>query len=790
MALLPMLPLRGLVVFPGMEACVEVGRPKSIEAIKKAIADGGDIFLTTQKHIDLEEPDLDQVFRFGTVAKVTNVTALENGNIRVVIKGKERARLKGLVNTDPFYLAEVEIIPESDESTPELRALAKQLLDQFARYVQTMKKIPAGAMLAIVADQSPSRIADTVAAQLHVGNEEKQKVLERVGVEERLRYVLDMVNRIAAVGELDKKISNQVQKQIEKSQREYYLREQLKAIQRELGESDDKAGEIEELRTKVAQAQLPPNVEEKVLKEIDRLEKMPPMSAETVVVRNYLDWVLCLPWNVETKDNLDTALAERVLDEDHYGLEKPKQRILEYLAVCQLRGSVKGSALCFVGPPGVGKTSLARSIARALGRKYVRISLGGVRDEAEIRGHRRTYVGALPGRIIQGMKTAGSRNPVFLMDEVDKLGADFRGDPSSALLEVLDPEQNFSFSDHYLEVPFDLSRVMFITTANSVHTIPGPLLDRMEVIQIPGYDSEDKLHIARQFLIPKQLKENGLKPAQVNIAESAVKRLIQEYTREAGVRNLERQIASLCRKSARLIVQGKRKVVRVSGTNITKLLGVPRYKESEVETESQVGLAIGLAVTEWGGDVMPVEVTTMPGKGNLILTGKLGEVLKESAQAALGYLRANGDDLGIPPEYFEKHDIHVHLPEGAIPKDGPSAGIAIATGLLSAITERRIRCDTAMTGEITLRGKVLAIGGVREKVLAAQRAGLRRIVLPVQNRAEVEEIPSRIAKRSEFIFVRDIRDVWNNVFFVDTPWVPCNNVLDKTMGTQAQRGVN
>ncbi|MDH7498034.1 MAG: endopeptidase La, partial [Syntrophomonadaceae bacterium] len=554
-------------------------------------------------------------------------------------------------------------------------------------------------------------------------------------------------------------INIRVRKQMEKTQKEYYLREQMKAIQKELGEKDERA-EGDEFRERIAAAKLPPEVEEKALKEVERLEKMPPMSAEGVVVRTYLDWLLSLPWSVETRDRIDLALAEKILDQDHYGLTKPKERILEYLAIRKLAKKMKGPILCFIGPPGVGKTSLGKSIARALGRKFIRMSLGGIRDEAEIRGHRRTYVGSMPGRIIQGMKQAGSKNPVILLDEVDKMSSDFRGDPAAALLEVLDPEQNYMFSDHYLEVPFDLSKVMFITTANAPHNIPRPLLDRMEVISLPGYTEEEKTRIALDYLIPKQIKEHGLKPHQISFSEGAVRRIIRQYTREAGVRNLEREIASICRKAARQVVKDKHAVIRVTTNAVPGFLGPERYRFGTAEKEAQVGVATGLAWTETGGDTLSIEIALMKGTGKLILTGQLGEVMKESAQASLSYVRTRAEQLGITePDFHEKYDVHLHVPEGAIPKDGPSAGIALATALASAFSKRPVRSDVAMTGEITLRGRVLPVGGIKEKVLAAHRAGITTVVLPRDNKKDLEEVPANVRRKLHFVLVEHMDQV-------------------------------
>ncbi|MBC7104409.1 MAG: endopeptidase La, partial [Firmicutes bacterium] len=637
--------------------------------------------------------------------------------------------------------------------TAEVEALMRSLVHHFEQYVKLSKRIPPETVVSIVNLEDPGRLADVIAAHLSLRIEDKQAILEAVNITERLEKLCAIVVRELEIVELERRINIRVRKQMEKTQKEYYLREQMKAIQKELGEKEDRTAEAEEYREKIAEAGLPPEVAEKALKEVEKLEKMPPMAAEATVVRNYLDWLIALPWSKSTEDRLDIKAAEAILEEDHYGLQKVKERILEYLAIRQLAPQMKGPILCFIGPPGVGKTSLGKSIARALGRKFVRISLGGVRDEAEIRGHRRTYVGALPGRIIQGMRQAGSKNPVFLLDEIDKMSTDFRGDPASALLEVLDPEQNVGFSDHYIEVPFDLSQVMFITTANVQHTIPRALFDRMEIIYISGYTEEEKVQIALRHLIPKQLKEHGLSGEMLRISEGAVRRIIREYTRESGVRNLERQIATICRKTAKDIVGGKHQRAKVSAGNINYYLGTPRFRYGVAEKEDETGVATGLAWTEVGGDTLAVEVGLCPGKGQLILTGKMGEVMKESAQAAYSYVRSRARQLGIADDFHERWDIHIHIPEGAIPKDGPSAGIAMATALASALTGRKVRHEVAMTGEITLRGRVLPVGGTKEKVLAAHRAGIKKVILPVENRKDLEEIPRNVKGKMEFLFV-------------------------------------
>ncbi|MEW6524878.1 MAG: endopeptidase La [Bacillota bacterium] len=749
----PLLPLRGVFVFPTTVVPLEVGRSMSVSAVEEALAGNRLLMLATQRELNKENPGPEDIYDFGTLAEVKQLTRISGGNVRVVVEGRSRARIIKYMDTESHLRVLVEEIPEETGPAHENEALMRALVQQYEQYIRVSKKVPPEALISIATSDEPGRLADSIALHVVARLEDKQRVLETVSVKERLERILDILGREMELLELEKRINVRVRKQIEKTQKEYYLREQMKAIQKELGEREDKTAEVDEFRAKIAELGLPQDVEEKALREVDRLEKMPPMAAEAVVVRNYIEWIISLPWSVQTQDCMDLRRAEKILDEDHYGLDKVKERITEYLAVRQLVQKMRGPILCLVGPPGVGKTSLAKSVARALDRKFVRISLGGVRDEAEVRGHRRTYVGALPGRIIQGMRTAGSKNPVFLMDEIDKLSSDFRGDPASALLEVLDPEQNSTFSDHYIEVPFDLSAVMFITTANSTHSIPRPLLDRMEVIQIPGYTEEEKLGIGRHFLVPKQLQEHGLKPVQLQLTREGIQHIIRYYTRESGVRNLEREIAGICRKTARDIVKGKRKRVRVTPKKVEELLGIPRYRHGQAENQSGIGIVMGIGVTDTGGDVMPVEVAITKGRGNLILTGKLGEVMRESAQAGMSYIRSRAGVLGLPEDFYEKLDIHVHVPEGAIPKDGPSAGITMATAVVSALCNARARHDVAMTGEITLRGRVLPVGGIKEKVLAAHRAGITTVVVPEDNRRDVDEIPADVKKQVDFVLV-------------------------------------
>ena len=756
---LPLLPLRGILVFPYMIIHLDVGREKSVKALEAAMLAERQIVLATQMDAQIDTPTPEEIYRCGTVAEIKQLLKLPGGTIRVLVEGLRRARIESYLETEDFFQVEVSEAVEDLQATPAVEAYKRNMVEAFEKWAKLSKKIPPETLVSVLSINESGRLADLIASHLALKLEDKQMLLEALDVEERLEKLCDILARELEILELEKKISGQVRKQMEKTQKEYYLREQMKAIQKELGDKDERMAEVEEYRRRLAALELPKETADKIAKEIDRLEKMPSMTAETAVLRNYLDWVLVLPWKEETEDLLDITAAETILNEDHYGLEKVKERILEYLSVRQLTESMKGPILCLVGPPGVGKTSLARSVARSLGRKFVRISLGGVRDEAEIRGHRRTYVGALPGRIIQGMRTAGSKNPVFLLDEIDKMNADFRGDPSSALLEVLDPEQNNTFSDHYVELPFDLSKVLWMVTANVLHSIPRPLLDRMEVIHLAGYTEEEKLEIAKQYLLSKQLKENGLKPSKLNVPEKVLVRLIREYTREAGVRGLERTIATLCRKAARQIVQNKKKSIRVTEKNLETYMGIPRFRQSPAEKKNQIGVSTGLAWTEVGGDVLPVEVSVLNGKGALLLTGKLGEVMRESAQAGVSYIRSRVEELGIDEEFHAKKDLHIHLPEGAIPKDGPSAGITMATAVISALTGRAVRGDLAMTGEITLRGRVLPVGGVKEKVLAAHRLGIRTIILPKENRRDLEDIPADIRKELRFVEVEHMDEV-------------------------------
>jgi ATP-dependent Lon protease len=767
---LPLLPLRGLLVYPSMVLHLDVGRDKSVRALERAMVEDHMILLCSQSEVNIEEPTQEDIYKVGTIAKVRQMLKLPNGTIRVLVEGVVRAEVQSYVTNDEFYEVMAKELPEEDTDDPEVDALMRSVLSQFEHYISLSKKVTPETYAAVSDIDDPGRLADVITSHLSLKIKDKQDILETIDVAERLERLLDLLNNEREVLELERQINQRVKKQMEKTQKEYYLREQMKAIQKELGEKEGRAGEAEELRSQLEEAGVPEAVKEKVVKEIERLEKMPPSSAEGGVIRNYIDWLLALPWNKRTNDDLSIEKAEDILNDDHYGLEKPKERVLEYLAVQQLVGKMKGPILCLVGPPGVGKTSLARSIAKSLDRKFVRISLGGVRDEAEIRGHRRTYVGAMPGRIMQGMKTAGSLNPVFLLDEIDKMASDFRGDPSSALLEVLDPEQNNTFSDHYIEVPFDLSNVMFVTTANALHNIPRPLLDRMEVLYIPGYTELEKEQIGVRYLLPKQKRDHGLEETQLELTDEALQLLIREYTRESGVRNLEQQIAAVCRKAAKHFVsevktaeegseEQETKPLKVDSELVKQWLGPPKFRYGLAESEDQIGAVTGLAWTEVGGDTLVIEVTVMPGSGKLTLTGKLGDVMKESAQAAFSYTRSKALELSIDPSFHEKNDIHIHIPEGAIPKDGPSAGITIATALISALTNRYVSREVAMTGEITLRGRVLPIGGLKEKSLAAHRAGIRKVLLPKDNERDLKDIPDSIKADMTFVPVGHMDEV-------------------------------
>jgi ATP-dependent Lon protease len=755
----PVLPTRGAVIYPYLVVPLFVGRPRSVEALEAATREGQRIALVAQRNVDVDDPGPDDIYTIGTLGEVVTLLRLPDSTIRVMIQGFDRVRIKGFVHSDPYLRAHIETAPEIEEPGIETEALVRNVVAQFERLINLGKSLPAEALETARRMSDPGRLADLIAYYTQIPVEVKQQILEAANQRERLEILANVLNREIEILEVERKISSRVKKELEDSQKEFYLREKMKAIQQELGERDERTGEIEELRSRIAAAKMPTEVEERALKEVERLERMPPASPEVVVVRTYLDWLIAMPWSVRSEEKLDIIAAERILHEDHYGLKKIKERVLEVLAVRKLAKAVKGPILCFIGPPGVGKTSIGRSIARATGRKFVRISLGGVRDEGEIRGHRRTYVGALPGRIVQGLKTAGTRNPVFMMDEVDKIGIDFRGDPASALLEVLDPEQNNAFSDHYLEVPLDLSEVMFITTGNLMDPIPPALRDRMEIIEFPGYIEEEKLKIAQLFLVPKQLKNHGLEPKQLVFTEAGLRSAIREYTREAGVRNLEREIASICRKVAKGVAQEKVKSARVTTRSIRGYLGQPRFRFGVAEKEDEVGVATGLGVTEFGGDILFIEVSLMKGRGGLLLTGHLGDVMQESGKAAFSYARARAAELGINEDFYRNTDVHIHVPAGQIPKDGPSAGITMATALISALTRRPVHRNVAMTGEISLRGKVLPVGGIKEKVLAAHRAGLKTVILPRDNQRDLEEIPPHVQRDLKFRFVEYMDEV-------------------------------
>jgi ATP-dependent Lon protease len=755
----PVLPTRGAVIYPYLVVPLFVGRPRSIRALETTMKEDRRIALVAQRNLNVDDPGPDDLYTVGTLGDIVQTLPLPDGTIRVMIEGSNRIRIKNYKQSDPYLRANIEPLVEVDQPGIETEALVRNVVAQFERLINLGKNLPAEALESARRITDPGRLADLIAYYAQIPVEVKQQVLEATSQRDRLEILANILNREIEILEVERKISSRVKQELEGSQKEYYLREKMKAIQQELGERDDRTGEMEELRTRIRQSRMPEEVEGRALKEVERLERMPPASPEVVVVRTYLDWLIEMPWSKRSDEKLDIVEAERVLNEDHYGLKKVKERVLEFLAVRKLNQQIKGPILCFVGPPGVGKTSIGRSIARATGRKFVRLSLGGVRDEGEIRGHRRTYVGALPGRIVQGLKTAGTRNPVFMMDEVDKIGVDFRGDPASALLEVLDPEQNNAFSDHYLEVPLDLSEVMFITTGNLTDPIPPALRDRMEIIEFPGYIEEEKLKIAQLFLVPKQVKNHGLQAKQLRFTESGLRGIVREYTREAGVRNLEREIASICRKVAKGIAQEKVKAARLTGKSVRNYLGPPRFRFGVAEKEDEVGVVTGLGWTEFGGDVLFIEATLMKGKGSLQLTGHLGDVMQESGKAALSYARARASEFGIDPDFYRVTDVHIHVPQGQIPKDGPSAGITMGTALLSALTGRPVHRNVAMTGEITLRGKVLPVGGVKEKVLAAHRAGIKTIILPEDNKKDLEEIPTNVKEDLKFRFVETMDEV-------------------------------
>ncbi|MDO4552532.1 MAG: endopeptidase La [Bacillota bacterium] len=758
---MPLIPLRGLTIFPYMVLHFDIGREKSISAMEKAMMMNQLVFLSAQVDPDTDLPTQEDFYRVGTIAKIKQMLRLPGDTIRVLVEGISRGRIEEMIFEVPYFKCRVQEIAEEefDELPPKVVALMRTCLSSFEEYLEDNPKASTDIFPSVASVDQPGRLADVITSHMDIKTEDKQSVLEAFSVEERLELVSNILVKEIEILSIENEIGTKVRNQINKTQREYYLREQLRAIQAELGQDEDIGDEIQAWKKKLKKLKLPAKINEKVEREIDRMSKIQPSSPEGGVIRTYVETMLDLPWNKLSKDNKDLKKAAQILDEDHYGLEKVKERVLEYLAVMELSKGMKGPILCMVGPPGTGKTSIAKSIARALDRQFVRMSLGGVRDEAEIRGHRRTYIGAIPGRIIASMRESGTMNPVFLFDEVDKIGNDFRGDPASALLEVLDPEQNKDFTDHYLEAPFDLSKVMFITTANTTDTIPRPLLDRMEVIEVGGYTEEEKVKIAQRYLIPKKLKEHGLEPENVSIPESVLRCLINNYTRESGVRNLERETATLCRKAARRIVEEKRDCIRFTTGNLENYLGKKRHRYDMIREENEVGVATGLAWTIVGGDTLSIEAIVVPGAGKLVLTGQLGEIMQESAKAGVSYIRSRSQELGIPEDFYKTRDLHIHIPEGATPKDGPSAGVTMCTSAVSALSGRPVRKDLAMTGEITLRGKVLPVGGIREKVLAAHRAGINRVLLPRENEKDIEEIPANVRKKLEFVLIDHVDQV-------------------------------
>ncbi|MTI71049.1 MAG: endopeptidase La [Firmicutes bacterium] len=758
---LPLIPLRGMSIFPHMVMHFDVGRDKSVNALEEAMVDESLIFLTTQKEAKVEMPTTEDFYQVGTVCKIKQMLKLPGDTIRVLVEGINRGEIKNITQEDPYFEADIEeyMFESEIEKDKETEAMMRMVVEDFEDYVKASNKLSPEVLVSVTEIDEPGRLADVISSYLHLKQDNKQKILEAFHPYKRLETLHIILEEEVEVLEIEEKINQRVKKQVNKVQKEYYLKEQMKAIQKELGEGESVEAEVDEYKEKIEEIDMPEEVKEKALKELGRLKKLSPSSPETGIIRNYVEWIIELPWDKETEDMLDIKKSREILDTDHYALKDVKERILEYLAIRKLTEDMKGPILCLVGPPGVGKTSIVKSVARALNREFVRMSLGGVRDEAEIRGHRRTYVGAIPGRIISSMRKAGSKNPVFLFDEIDKINSDFRGDPASALLEVLDPEQNNTFTDHFLEAPFDLSKVMFITTANSINTIPRPLLDRMEVIRISGYTEEEKLEIAKRHLVNKQLKENGLKKDNLSISDNALKDVITNYTREAGVRNLEREIANIFRKAAKRIVEEDISSVRINSGNLHKYLGVPKYRREKANKEHQIGIATGLAWTAVGGETLSIEVTPMKGKGKVQLTGKLGDVMKESAMTGISYIRSRVEDFNLDENFHKEKDIHIHVPEGAIPKDGPSAGITMATAVLSALTKIPTNSNVAMTGEVTLRGRVLPIGGVKEKVLAADRVGIKKVLLPWDNKKDMEEIPTKVKRNIEFVFVKNMDEV-------------------------------
>ena len=806
---LPLLPLRDLIIFPHMMMPLFVGREKSINALEEAMAKQIDIVLAAQKDAKTNNPNPDEVYQIGTLGTIIQLLRLPDGTVKVLIEGKKRVKIESFTDNDKFFRVKVKVYEENLGDEVELKALIRSVKMTFEKYVKLNKRIPPEILMRVSSIETAGELADIIVAQLNLKLEDKQKLLEQINTSTRLEELLNMMTSEIEILEVEKKIRSRVKKQMEKSQKEYYLNEQMQAIQKELGEKDDYQAELMELEEKARDKKMSKEAKEKVFKELKKLKMMSPMSAEAAVVRNYIDWLLTLPWFNYSEEKKDLAFAENILNEDHWGLEKVKERILEHIAVHCLSEETKGPILCLVGPPGVGKTSLAKSIAKALNRSFTRISLGGVRDEAEIRGHRKTYVGAMPGKIIQSLRKVEHGNPLILLDEIDKMSNDFRGDPSAAMLEVLDPEQNSTFQDHYLEVEYDLSKVMFFTTANSLHSIPRPLLDRMEVISIEGYIDSEKLHIAKKYLLPKQLQQHGLGPYKVQVPDPVIKDIVQYYTREAGVRNLERQIASLCRKIAKEIVReeeierhmknnqkkptrsqvskaGIKKTYTITAKKLVEMLGPHKYKHGKIEEINEIGLTNGMAYTEVGGDLLPIEVTVVPGKGKFTVTGQLGDVMKESCSAAMSYVRSRGPLFGLDKDFFYAIDIHIHVPEGAIPKDGPSAGCAITTSIVSAITKTPVLRTVAMTGEITLRGRVLPIGGVKEKILSAYRGGIRTVILPKENEKDLRDIPEEVIKDLKIVLVDHVDQVLVHALDIRTAKDLFKSTRDANLGLKAQ----
>ncbi len=789
---LPLLPLRDVVMFPYMVAPLFVGRERSIKALEEAMKGSKEIFLSAQMEAKVNDPKEGDIFKIGTVGTIVQMLRLPDGTVKVLVEGKGRAKILDFVPDNRFFVVKVEDLDDEAVSGVETDALMRSVVKAFEGYMKLNKKIPTEVLATVTSIEEAARLSDTIVSHLNLKLQDKQTILEILDPLKRLEKLYEKMQEEVEILQIEKRIGKRVKKQMEKAQREYYLTEQMKAIQKELGEKDDLKSEIQEFEEKLKTKGLPEDVEKRVDRELKKLKMMSSMSAEATVVRNYIDWLMELPWTKEfTDDRLDIQEAAKILDEDHFGLEKPKERILEYLAVRVLTEKLKGPILCFVGPPGVGKTSLAKSIARAMGRKFVRVSLGGVRDEAEIRGHRRTYIGALPGKIIQGMRKAGTNNPVFLLDEIDKLGMDFRGDPASALLEGLDPEQNTNFNDHYIEADYDLSNVMFITTANVLHTIPWALQDRMEIIRVPGYTEDEKLQISKNFLLDRQLEAHGLTHDNMEVNDKGLTTLIRNYTKESGVRTMEREIASLCRKVAREVVEkGKEHKVKITGNNVQKYLGIPKFKFGEIDETDSIGAATGLAWTEVGGELLTIEVSIVPGKGNFTVTGKLGEVMQESAQAAMSYVRSRAEQLGLERFFYQKVDTHIHVPEGATPKDGPSAGIAIASAIVSAFLKKPIRKDIAMTGEITLRGRVLPIGGLKEKTLAAHRGRVKQVLIPKENEKDLKDIPDKIKKDINIKLVNHMDEVLEAAIISEEPILKNFVVPPTLIGSETEAEIN